>query len=252
MATLLYDGSFEGLLCAFRAALEAGEQRPQFESETGGMNGWLFDAATVATEPDIARAVCADLRVCGGNGTVQALAYNWLADVPGFEGAAFETVRLTFERRASVLDWRNNDAVEQVNRLASKVVREAHKMTGLLRFMRLRDGGLYAPYAPDHNISALLARHFRERLSAERWVIHDRHRGLAVAWDGDELRSLAEIPERIEALASEEEAVYQDLWRQFTRSVAIKSRENPRLQRQFMPRRYWDYLTEMRGRARET
>ena len=42
----------------------------------------------------------------------------------------------------------------------------------------------------------------------------------------------------------DQEAVFQQLWRQYHRTVAIEGRINPILQRTMMPRRYWKYLVE--------
>ncbi len=36
----------------------------------------------------------------------------------------------------------------------------------------------------------------------------------------------------------------QNLWKQFFDSIAIKDKIKPRLQRQFLPKRYWKYLIE--------
>ncbi|MDR2407664.1 MAG: DUF4130 domain-containing protein, partial [Bacteroidales bacterium] len=41
-----------------------------------------------------------------------------------------------------------------------------------------------------------------------------------------------------------QESRYQELWKTFWRAVAIQERKNPKLQRQFMPKRYWKYLIE--------
>lgn len=119
-----------------------------------------------------------------------------------------------------------------------KVAREAHSFTGLLRFMELRDRTLYAAYEPDHNITLLLTPHFRVRLPREQWVIHDRKRGLTVAWNQGGLHQVAGVPADIPSLLHQEELAYQRLWRTLTRSLAVPERTNPVLQRRCMPRRY--------------
>ena len=43
-----------------------------------------------------------------------------------------------------------------------------------------------------------------------------------------------------------EELFYQNLWKVFHKSVAIKERSNERLQMQHMPKKYWDNLIEMK------
>ncbi|HOZ49632.1 MAG TPA: TIGR03915 family putative DNA repair protein [Candidatus Hydrogenedentes bacterium] len=248
MKTYAYDGSFEGLMTAFQAALDEGVASPTFEAAMAGRDGWLLDIEPVETDAEAAQDLCRRLRSAGGVDTLRCLIYAYLADTERLEHAMFEFARLTLDHGCSVAAWRHNDAVAEVQRWADKVSREVHRFAGLLRFKKLRDGAFYAAYAPDHNITQPLARHFRERLRAQRWVIHDRKRDIAVAWDGDRLRQVVETPADIDALLADDERDYQRLWRLFAETIAIRNRANPRLQRQFMPQRYWAYLPEMTAR----
>jgi len=44
---------------------------------------------------------------------------------------------------------------------------------------------------------------------------------------------------------SEEEARYQELWKRFYNTIAIKGRENPRCRMTHMPKRYWQNMLEV-------
>jgi len=244
MNTFVYDGTFEGLLCAFQAALGTGETRPVFEPESSGQSGWLLEAQSVPTGSETARALYEEIRLRGGRESLRCLVYSFLSEASGIEPFQYEFVRLTLAQRRSIVEWRHNPAVAEVCVWAEKVSRETHKLTGLLRFARLCDDSLYAAHEPDHNVTMLLARHFRERLADERWVIHDKRRDRAVAWDGQQLRPVVEMPSSVDPLLARDELAYQRLWRMFTETIAIKERINPRLQRQFMPQRYWSHLPE--------
>lgn len=244
MNTFVYDGTFEGLLCAFCAALETKQASPIFETESLGQSGWLLESQYVPTDSETARALYEQVRLCSGRESLRCLVYSFLSETAGIESSQYEFVRLTLTQRRSVVEWHHNPAVAEVRTWAEKVSRETHKLTGLLRFARLCDDSLYAAYEPDHNVTMLLARHFRERLADERWVIHDKRRDLAVAWDGLQLRPVVDMPSSVDPLLAEDELAYQRLWQMFTETIAIKERINPRLQRQFMPQRYWSYLPE--------
>ena len=89
----------------------------------------------------------------------------------------------------------------------------------------------------------MLAPHFVRRLPDQDWIIHDRKRMLAAIYNREEW-VLTELDSLPEPKITEEEKYYQALWQSFYKNVAIESRKNPRLQAQFMPRRYWDYLIE--------
>ena len=41
---------------------------------------------------------------------------------------------------------------------------------------------------------------------------------------------------------TENEKMYQELWKMFFKTISIKERKNPRCQMQFMPKKYWKDL----------
>ena len=43
---------------------------------------------------------------------------------------------------------------------------------------------------------------------------------------------------------TENEKMYQELWKMFFKTISIKERKNPRCQMQFMPKKYWKDLIE--------
>ena len=50
--------------------------------------------------------------------------------------------------------------------------------------------------------------------------------------------------ENQEVHLDQEEKQFQELWKDYFKNIAIEERKNPRLQKQFMQKRYWKYLTE--------
>ncbi|RYZ23730.1 MAG: DUF4130 domain-containing protein, partial [Chitinophagaceae bacterium] len=46
------------------------------------------------------------------------------------------------------------------------------------------------------------------------------------------------------AAYDEAESIYQELWKQYFKSVNIAARKNTKLHIQHMPKRYWKYLPE--------
>ena len=159
---------------------------------------------------------------------------------------------------------------EQVREAAWKTVREFDRLRGLLRFSPEAEPSGTARYtarcAPDHFVLPLLADHFLERFGAVPWAIIDEKRNLALVRERGqtpELRrwKMAEVPadkgsagkgpvEHPAAGAGGRTGPagidrWEDLWKKYHRSVNNEGRANPGLQKQFMPKRYWKYLTEM-------
>ena len=46
---------------------------------------------------------------------------------------------------------------------------------------------------------------------------------------------------------SDNDQLFQELWRTYFKAICIKERMNPRKQLKDMPRRYWKYMTEKNG-----
>jgi len=133
---------------------------------------------------------------------------------------------------------------EAKEQISLKVAGERHRLMGLLRFQLLQKNIYYAAIEPDHNIVELLAPHFAARMSDQNWVIHDVRRDLAAIYNQEEwIATRFTLQQRLEL--AQEEDYYRELWKQYHQAISIKSRTNPRLQRQCMPQRYWKHLVEM-------
>ncbi len=249
MRVYLADGSFESLLTAMDQALTEGG-----EATVSAARDWapalLDEGVATPGEPAAAERLLERIEREAGPAVVRTLLHLYHSEMSGIERLAFEYTALALRWGRVVDGYQANAVVRRAQAVARKVGGEIHRMKGLLRFCRLASGVFWAPMEPDHNIVLAVALHFRRRLSLERWVVHDRRRQLAARWargrldlcdPDDTTRLLAEL--RPENLADEERQ-YQELWRTFYRAVAIPERRNPRVQAQYMPRRYWKYLTE--------
>ena len=122
---------------------------------------------------------------------------------------------------------------------------EVHRFHGFLRFMESESGALYAPISPDNDIADLLLPHFRKRLPAYPFVIHDVRRKKAAVYDG--VNTFIAPLERAEVVLSADETAWQALWKNYYRSVNIPSRERLKQMRGYMPVRYWKFMPEFRG-----
>ncbi|MDR1428811.1 MAG: TIGR03915 family putative DNA repair protein, partial [Spirochaetaceae bacterium] len=133
---------------------------------------------------------------------------------------------------------------------ASRTRKESHRLEGLLRFEAGPDHILSARCEPDHFTLPLLAEHFERRFGNHAWLIMDLRRKLAL------VRPRGRTPRIVEQSGALPSApppssgpnasdAWKDLWRSYFRAVNNEERKNPKLQRSFMPRRYWKYLPEM-------
>ena len=139
------------------------------------------------------------------------------------------------------------DVVREVNLIERKVTLESHRFTGFVRFSLINNKFLYSSIEPDNNILELISPHFERRFSNEYWIIHDTKRNIAsiynkVSWE------IIEMNEEIYNSLKNYNDEFEDLWKNYFKSTAIKERTNPKLQKRMMPKRYWKNLTETKNK----
>lgn len=158
------------------------------------------------------------------------------------ENIAFEYVKLIVKNGGAVRNMQADPRVLEATDVISKVTGETHRMKGFLRFMENADGVLYAPYSPDNDITDMLSVHFAERLGGQKFVIHDVKRKIAALYDGNEI--IMTRVEDAEVYLSEYEKYFENLWKQYYKSVNILSRPHEKQMKGYMPVRYWKFLPE--------
>jgi probable DNA metabolism protein len=260
-ATLAYDGSFPGFLCACAEALNAVEPVPRVVR--ADMPESLFEAR-ITVLLDHERAIALWKRMAGAYGAacMRTLLEAFLSDIQGAD-AAISRVLLKIRRAgATALDDLADPDALTVEKASYRARMESHKFCGLVRFSQLSDGSWYAPVEPDCDVLLLIADHFSARYNTMRFAIHDRKRGSALlhetgmAWSHVDSFSFAGRPLQgtgiaggFESSLSDDELAVRALWKTYFESVAVEGRTNPKLQRNFMPKKYWNLLTEMGGRG---
>jgi hypothetical protein len=138
---------------------------------------------------------------------------------------------------------RGDGDVRAVMEAAYKAVREIDRLMGLLRFSPDTRWGCLARCAPDGFVIPALAGHFTLRFGGDPWGIIDEKRGIAL------LRKAGGEARLLPAAALFSRPVPNDPWEKFWiryhQAVNNEARNNPGLQRGFMPKRYWKYLPEL-------
>lgn len=133
--------------------------------------------------------------------------------------------------------------VSKVINMRKRSLFECHKLKGLLRFQEVGENIYYSSIHPDNNIIEPLGHHFIRRLPKQNFIIHDKNRDICFIYNCNEYKIIdsknIKIPE-----ISEEEKIYQELWKMFFKTISIKERKNSRCQMQYMPKKYWKDLIE--------
>ena len=108
---------------------------------------------------------------------------------------------------------------------------------------------------PKNDIMTLLAPHFADRLPEENWVIYDENHKRAAVHPAGRSWFLVNQPLEPEQENSDrgwsrwlrertDEETYEDMWRMFCDTIAIRERRNPVCQRTHLPLRFRPDMTE--------
>lgn len=136
----------------------------------------------------------------------------------------------------------NDPIIYKIIKTVRRIQRQIHKLMGLLRFREIEGGYLYAPFESDFDIIVPLSKHFAHRFPNERLILHDAKRGKALFIEKGNFYEV--IFNDILPSDTENEILFQQLWRRYHQNISINQRENKKLQRQNIPIKFQQWLTE--------
>ena len=243
MVNYIYDGSFDGLLTAVYEAYYRRDNVYDIVPEDNMEENFLVQNIFIPTDGEKASAVYRSIENKISSGALRRIFYVYLSELPKHGIIILKYIQLGFKFGAEVDLNLSNDIVFMLDNIYSKVAREQHRILGLLRFKELKNGIFYGVMEPDYNIVGLIAPHFSSRMMNENWIIHDIKRGIGVFYNKEEW-VIRNIKSTDSLIVKDQEEEYQELWKEYFRSIAIENKINPKLQKRNMPMRYWKYLTE--------
>lgn len=171
--------------------------------------------------------------------------YVFLSNVDNKEMIIYGFIKNAIKYKNTIFYRRDIDVVSETLRISNQVKGEAHRMKGFLRFKKMNNF-YYATMEPTHNIIWIITRHFKERLKDECWIIKDSKRGIYAIYDTKKVTYLKENDViKLNLDLSSEEALFEDLWKTFFKTVAIKERKNLKCQMNHAPKKYWKNMLEM-------
>lgn len=239
----IYDGTWNCFLTAIHHYYYDRENVTNIESTLSYCPNLIDEYREIVTDIDKAKTVEQAILNKISQESLDNIIHCFFSEIKGREMWILNYIKLGFKIGSKIDSMLGTQIVLDVLVPARKVKLECHRMLGILRFELLENSIYYAPIQPDHNIITFIAPHFKGRFADQNWVIHDTKRNLAALYNTKSMiisyMDLAHIPNR-----HADELKFQSLWKNYFKHIAIKSRINPKLQKQFIPKRYWKQLTE--------
>lgn len=171
-----------------------------------------------------------------------------LSYMPKKADTIYRVIILALQMGNQVLDHLTDPNVALLFKMEINANNEILHEQGFLRFEELASGVLFARINPKNAILPYLAYHFADRFPEENWVIADTTHGSMMIHERGKgcsyIHAKDEDFDRLLLSYSEEEEVFQKLWKRYIDSVGIKARENISLQNQMLPLRFRKYMKE--------
>lgn len=155
----------------------------------------------------------------------------------------------TQKGKSWMMDHLAVSCVTKVFELSRYAQNEVLHLKGFVRFQELENGILFSRIGPRNNVVTFIAPHFSDRFPQENFVIYDEDRQIFIVHPAGKSWSVVTgeaLNEEVFGRFSEKEKEYQELFRYFCEKIAIKERRNLALQRQMLPLRFQEFMTEFK------
>jgi len=244
----LYDGSFPGLLCCVHESVYQRELPFDIFPENAAQPS-LMPQKYITSDEEKARRVLKSIPEKISQDALEPVHNTFFTCLKQKELCILRFLLLGYKEGKQTVNMLGNPTVAALLDAQKHLFGEAHLLSGFIRFEELpsRDYGsaLVATITPKNFVLPFIKGHFVARYNGENFMIYDKTHKAALLYTNRKAEIITvenlTLPE-----PSEKEKNYQELWKQFYRTIAIEARNNPRCRMTHMPKRYWENMTEMR------
>ncbi|MEJ7626538.1 MAG: TIGR03915 family putative DNA repair protein [Ferruginibacter sp.] len=251
MKTVVYDGSYEGLLTAVFEIYEYRFNEAVIQKKDQVTTLLFGDIHEVVSNPEKSERVIKRLKEKISKNSLKQIFTTYLSEEKNIENSLLRYIQYVMRSKDPVDNDYSNPDVLVVQQMSRKVHREKHRMEAFIRFQLTKDQIYYAIIQPDYNVLPLISKHFEERYADQQWLIYDVARKYGYFYNKENVEEVqVNFSEGVNdagnkhMIFDEKEELYQKLWQQYFSSVNIAARKNMKLHIQHMPKRYWKYLME--------
>lgn len=267
MLVYTFDHTLDGLLTAVFDSFALRQQPEQLVGEGEVLPMFTEETHRVVTAGDKADRVWAGLEKQLTKEAIRMITVSWLSEQAELNTPLFNYICKVFRQKRDISRNFADQDVLFVTNTARRVMHEQLRMKQFMRFQKAKDGTYLGVVSPDHNVLPLVIDHFQDRFGDQPWLIYDakRHYGYYYSLtpnpspfgEGSDYKVIrvtfedeAAVPFDLsngrlnDDVLSENDKLFQELWRTYFKAICIRERLNPKKQRSDMPRRYWKYMTE--------
>lgn len=249
----VFDGSFTGLLCCIFRAYEFKDRWVSVTAAQHDQPHLFEEKIHIVSDEQRAKRVWTGICKKTTSQFQKQFYFVSLTEQAKAFQHLFNAARYILDQSQAVYDNFAQPDILALAQLAKQVGCEKHRMEAFVRFKKTAEGIYFAVVNPDFNVLPLIQKHFKARYADQKWLIYDELRQYGVFYDLQQIHEitlnshLQDAPaEYIKTSISldQEEALYDQLWKDYFKSATIIERKNMKLHIQLVPKRYWHYLNE--------
>lgn len=258
MTVYTFDNTLDGLLTAVFDSFALHQQHVTLLAKGEQLPLFANKPYVVMTDSEKAERVWKGLEKHLSKDGLHMITISWLSEERALNQPLFNFICKVFRQPVcSGIERNASDAdVLEVRNTCRRVLHEQLRMKQFIRFQKAKDGTYLAVVSPDHNVLPLITDHFQDRFNDQPWLIYDAKRHYGYYYDGTAapihitFKDESAVPFDLsngklnDEVLSDNDQLFQQLWRTYFKAICIKERMNPRKQLSDMPRRYWKYMTE--------
>ncbi|RHJ80310.1 TIGR03915 family putative DNA repair protein [Parabacteroides sp. AM08-6] len=252
MTIFQYDKTFEGLLTAVFDAYFRRSFPDMLVAEEEPLPLFYDEVIPIYTDAAKCDRVWKGLQKKVSATALSVITVTWLSELPGIDILLFRYIRKAIDAPKTIELNFGDPIVLEVAKIWKKVSNERLRVMQFFRFQKAADGTFFSALEPLYNVLPLVIPHLKDRFADQHWLIYDLKREYGYYYDLKEVTEVRFEEKQAhllsgllsEDLMDENEKLFQQLWKEYFKSIAIKERLNPKLHRQHMPARFWKYMTE--------
>ena len=260
MIAFHYDKTFEGLLCAVFDAFKFKKMPECLLSDDDLVPLLVSQSHQVEYRNSKYERVYTALQKKLSPIALNQLLFTWLSQLPESDLIIFRYICKVFKANGSIETDFGDPDVLKVHDIAKKVNKEKHHIQQFVRFNTIQNPAsdidekiYFAVIEPIYNALPLTTRFFKDRYADQKWAIYDEKRQYGYFYNLEKIEQISLndsdnliVNNKInQDYLTDDEKLFQTMWYRYCNALTIKERINPKLQRQNMPRRFWQHLPEM-------
>ncbi len=247
-----FDNTFEGLLTLVFESYSRQQFPDEILSGEGSQNVLFGSTITIVTDDQKAERVWNGIVAHSSEENAHRIYRIFLSGLTDTPLLLLKYIQLIIDSKINQETNFANSLVVETNKLHQKVCKEAHRIQMFVRFQKTIEGSYYASFAPNYDVLPLCIPHFKDRYADQTWIIYDLKRNYGFWYDlknvsrvvFDDLKVNPQNGQLHASLLAEDEKLFQQLWKQYFKSICIQERKNDKVHRQLLPKRFWKYLPE--------